>query len=91
MLESELGPLDRARQTIGGVVQKAFPKKKISNRYQNYAVLLASFAIYFTVCTIFYVHYEHWEPSVALSFVVETMTTVGMYNVICLKQYHFLS
>ena len=80
MSDRDIGPLERARQAIGGVVQKAFPKKRISNRYQNYVVLLATFAIYLTVCTVFYMHYENWKPSVALSFIVQTMTTVGKHS-----------
>jgi hypothetical protein len=52
-------------------------KKKKTRRYRNYCILLATFGVYMTVCTLFYTYYENWEPSIAMAFVVETMTTVG--------------
>lgn len=46
-------------------------------RYRNYVILVSSFTVYMIVCVCWYTYYEGWEPSVSLSFVVETMTTVG--------------
>jgi hypothetical protein len=53
----------------------------LSNRYKNYAILLGLFCLYMSVCTLFYTYYENWEASVAMFFVVETMTTVGEWYV----------
>lgn len=50
---------------------------RLPNRYRNYIILLVLFCLYMTVCTIFYTYYEEWEPSEAMFFVVETMSTVG--------------
>ncbi len=44
--------------------------------------LLALFAVYLILCVCFYTYYEGWPASVALSFVVETMSTVGKFTTV---------
>lgn len=51
--------------------------EKHPRRLRNYIILFSIFAVYVTVCVCFYTYYENWDASVALSFVIETMTTVG--------------
>jgi hypothetical protein len=54
-------------------------KNKRHRRYRNYGILLVTFGVYMTVCSLFYTYYENWEPSISMAFVVETMTTVGKF------------
>ena len=57
--------------------QKSWWQEKYPGRTCNYMKLLALFSVYMIICVCFYTYYEGWHASVALSFVVETMSTVG--------------
>jgi len=59
--------------------QKSWWQEKYPGRTCNYMKLLSLFAVYMILCVCFYTYYEGWHASVALSFVVETMSTVGKF------------
>jgi hypothetical protein len=66
-----------SQSTIASVVELARNDDVKNQRFRTYVYLFVIFGAYMTCCTLFYTYYEKWEPSVSLSFVVETMTTVG--------------
>eukprot|EP01032_Pedospumella_encystans_P016971 gene16971-19341_t len=51
--------------------------EKHPRRLRNYAILFSMFAVYMTVSVTFFTYYENWDPSIALAYVIETMTSVG--------------
>jgi hypothetical protein len=53
------------------------PPVPMRRRFRNNLIVLIIFAVYMTVCMNFYIYYEGWSAAESLSFVVETMTTVG--------------
>lgn len=57
--------------------QTCWWQEKYPGRTWNCLKLVALFALYMILCVCFYTYYEGWHASVALSFVVETMSTVG--------------
>ena len=38
------------------------------------------FAVYMTVSVTFFTYYENWDASIALAYVIETMTSVGEFK-----------
>ena len=63
--------------TVASDLENTRLKQRRRKVFRGYAVLLITFFSYLVVCTAFYTIYEGWHPSVSLSFIVETMTTVG--------------
>jgi hypothetical protein len=59
---------------------KVPPPVPMRRRFRNNLIVLIIFAVYMTVCMNFYIYYEGWSAAESLSFVVETMTTVGMQS-----------
>lgn len=85
---------ETSEPVVAPVKQRRRWYEKHPNRTRNYAILVATFALYMIICVCFYTYYEGWDASVSLSFVVETMTTVGktrfrLASPISPRVYHF--
>lgn len=53
--------------------------EKHPRRLRNYAILFCMLAVYMIVSVTFFMYYEGWDVSVALGYVIETMTSVGKF------------